>query len=308
MNEAKYREVEQRLWSSVGREPKEHHVELPRLGVRVRVQEVGEGPPALFLHGGPNSGSTWAPLLEHVDGFRCLLLDRPGTGLSEGISWTREKVFALRRDLVADVLDALEIDRAHLVASSFGGYCALFGAAETPERVDRMVQMAAPALLPGQQPPPFMKAIMIPGLRKIIAALPPNEKAGESILRQIGHGKSIDAGRLPVVHGEWYEALQRHTDTFRNDFDLIHLAGRDFGNDPEIALGEDVLGRVPTPTHFIWGVDDGFGGVEAAEWTVKAMPNASVEYVEDSGHLPWLDFPERVARSTVAFLVGGATA
>ena len=95
MNEAKYREAEERLWDSAGRKPIEHFVELPRNGVRVRVQEVGEGPPALFLHGGPNSGSTWAPLLEHLEGFRCLLLDRPGTGLSDPIKLRKDAYFVL---------------------------------------------------------------------------------------------------------------------------------------------------------------------------------------------------------------------
>lgn len=307
MNEAKYRAAEKRLWNSVGRTPKEHFVQLPRVGARVRVQEVGEGPPALFLHGGPNSGSTWAPLLEHLEGFRCLLLDRPGTGLSDSIKLGKDDVIGFASALVSDTLDALEVDRAHVVASSLGGYCALWSASVSPERFDRMVQMACPALLPGQQPPKFMKAIMLPGVRKLIAALPPNKKAGESILRQIGHGASLDAGILPEAHGEWYEALQRYTDTMKNDFDLIHMAGRNFGNDETIALGAETLAKVSTPTHFIWGADDGFGGRDVAEWTVAAMPNATVEMRADSGHLPWLDDPRGVAQATASFLTGSTT-
>jgi pimeloyl-ACP methyl ester carboxylesterase len=306
MNEAKYRVVEQRLWESVGRQPKEHFVRLPRIGVRVRIQEVGEGPAALFLHGGPNSGSTWAPLLEHMEGYRCLLLDRPGTGLSDPVKLGKNDAIGFASSLVADTLDALEVDRAHVVASSFGGYCALWSASVSPQRFERMVQMACPALLPGQQPPKFMKAIMLPGMRKLIAALPPSRKAGESIMRQIGHGASLDAGILPEAHGEWYEALQRYTDTMKNDFDLIHMAGRDFGNNEAIALGAETLAKVQTPTHFIWGADDGFGGQDVAEWTVAAMPNATMEMRDNSGHLPWLDDPRGVATATMSFLAGSA--
>jgi pimeloyl-ACP methyl ester carboxylesterase len=302
MNQAKYRAVERRLWDSVGLKPNEHFVRLPRIGVRVRIQEVGEGPPVLFIHGGPNSGSTWAPLLEHVEGLRCLLLDRPGTGLSEPVRWQRDGLVEFASTLAGDALDALDIDRAHVVASSFGGYCALWSASAEPGRFDRMVQMACPALLPGQQPPRFMKAIMMPGVRKLIAALPPNKKAGESILRQIGHGASIDAGILPEVHGEWYEALQRYTNTMRNDFDLIHMIGRGFGLSEDIALGQATLAKVPTPTHFIWGADDGFGGIEVAERTVAAMPDATLEMRPNSGHLPWLDDPRGVALATASFL------
>lgn len=304
MNEAKYRVVEERLWESVGRKPMEHFVHLPRIGVRVRVQEVGEGPPALFIHGGPNSGSTWAPLLEHVEGLRCLLLDRPGTGLSDPIKWKKDDLTGFASSLVSDTLDALGVDRAHVVASSFGGYCALWSAGATPKRFDRMVQMACPALLPGQQPPRFMKAIMMPGMRKLIASLPPSKKVGESILRQIGHGASLDAGILPVAHGDWYQALQRYTDTMKNDFDLIHMIGRDFGDDETMVLGPETLAKVSTPTHFIWGADDGFGGQEVAERTVAAMPNATFEMRPNSGHLPWLDDPRGVAHATVSFLTG----
>ncbi len=305
VNEQKFREADRRLWGSAGLSPAEHMVHLPRIGVRVRVQEVGEGPPTLFIHGGPNSGSTFAPMIEHIDGLRCLVLDRPGTGLSEPVRWRKDMLVDFASALVSDTLDALGIDTAHVVASSFGGYCALWSASATPERFDRMVQMACPALLPGQEPPKFMRAIMFPGLRKLIAALPPNKKAGESILRQIGHGASLDAGILPEAHGQWYEDLQRYTDTMRNDFDLIHMIGRSFGKSDDIALGADTLAKVPTPTHFVWGADDGFGGEDVAEWVVAAMPNGSFEMRERHGHLPWLDDPAGVAAATVAFLRGG---
>ncbi len=38
----------------------------------------------LFLHGGPGAaGSAWAPLAAKLPNHRCLLVDRPGTGLSD---------------------------------------------------------------------------------------------------------------------------------------------------------------------------------------------------------------------------------
>lgn len=306
MSVVKYREVEGALWSWAGRKVGEGFVRLPRLGVRVRVQEVGEGPPALFIHGGPNSGSTWAPLLAHLEGFRCLILDRPGTGLSDPFRVRKENVVEFASHLVPDVLDGLEIERAHVVASSFGGYCALWGAARAPERFDRMVQMAAPALLPGQTLPPFMKMVMVPGMRKVIAALPPNPKAQDSILRQIGHGASLDAGKLPAPHGDWYMALMKHTETMRNDFDMIHSFKAKGGFAESIALDGKTLATVSTPTHFIWGADDTFGDEGVARWVIGVMPEASLEMVPDSGHLPWLDEPELVARSTRSFLLAGS--
>jgi pimeloyl-ACP methyl ester carboxylesterase len=302
--EAKYRTVEERLWQSVGLQPTEQFVRLPRLGTAVRIQEIGEGAPTLFIHGGPNSGTTWVPLAAGMTGFRCLLLDRPGTGLSEQYSARKENLIDFASYLVSDVLDGLQIDSAHVVASSFGGYCALRSAATTPERFERMVQMACPALLPEQPIPQFMKTIMIPGMRRIIAALPPNKKVQESILRQIGHGKSLDAGKLPPAHDAWYTALTRHTNTMRNEFDMIYSVRAKGGFDHAVALGAETLRGVPVPTHFLWGADDTFGDESVARWVVESMPAASLEMIPDSGHLPWLDDPAYIAQRAAQFLVG----
>src|SRR5216684_2208051 len=83
MNEVRYREAERRLWDSLGVTPTEQRLHLDRIGTTVRVQEMGEGPAVVFVHGGSTSGASWAPLVARLDGFRCVVLDRPGCGLSD---------------------------------------------------------------------------------------------------------------------------------------------------------------------------------------------------------------------------------
>jgi 2-hydroxy-6-oxonona-2,4-dienedioate hydrolase len=304
VNEQAYRAAEATLWEWAERTPTERRVRLAHLGTEVRVQEVGEGEPVLFIHGGPNSGSTWAPLVRHLDGFRCLLLDRPGTGLSEPFPWRTDAIVPFASALVGDVLDGLGIERAHVVASSFGGYCALMSAAATPDRFERMVQMACPAALPGQQFPAMMKALLVPGLRLLIRALPPSHRVNRSIMRQIGHGASLDAGRIQQEFLDWYLALGRHTDTLRNDGTGITALARFRGMRPETVCGAETLAAAVVPTHFIWGADDAFGAEDVARWVVEKMPNATLEMIEGSGHLPWLDFPDQVADATRSFLEG----
>jgi 2-hydroxy-6-oxonona-2,4-dienedioate hydrolase len=306
MDELRYRAAERALWSSVGCTPTEHRVHLPTNDVTVRVQEVGSGPTVLFLHGGPNSGSTWAPLVGHLAGLRCLLVDRPGTGLSDPLPrpLTGERVESFADGFVADVLDAMAVDRAHLVGSSFGGYLALRSAAAHPARVDRMVQMACPAFTPGMRIPPFMRVISLRAGRWLLGTLPPSERAGRSTLRQIGHGASLDAGRISQPFLGWYLALQRHTDTMGHEVAMIASAVRWTGFDERLTLREDVLGAVHAPTAFLWGADDTFGGREVAEPFVASLPDATLELVPDSGHLPWLDDPARAARFVRRHLVG----
>jgi 2-hydroxy-6-oxonona-2,4-dienedioate hydrolase len=304
MDEARYREAERRLWDSAGLVPTERRVRLARNDVTVRVQEVGDGPPVLFLHGGPNSGSTWAPLVRHLPGFRSILLDRPGTGLSDLLpgSPSVERTLALGDTVIGDVLDALDIAAASVVASSLGGYLALRSAAAEPGRVDRMVQMACPAFAPGMLTPPFMRVMGTPVLGRIVRSLPPSERAATMMMRQIGHGASLDAGRFSTEFMAWYLALQRHTDTMANDGALIARGAGPRGFDPALTMAPSLLGAVKAPTLLYWGADDAFGGGSVARRLADLLSDAVVEMVPDAGHLPWLDDPERAASSVARFL------
>ena len=165
-----------------------------------------------------------------------------------------------------------------------------------------MVQMACPAFAPGMIVPGFMKGLTLRPVRWLMNALPPSERVGKGMLRQIGHGASIDAGRIPQEFFDWYLALQRHTDTMRNESETIGRSGSLRGFPPELTIPDEILAAVTTPTLFLWGEDDTFGGRDVAEHVVGLMPDARLEMRPDSGHLPWLDDPARIGKETASFL------
>lgn len=302
MNETAYRQAEDRFWRAFGLQRNEKHIELAGTGTSVRVQICGDGPPVLFIHGGPNAGSGWVPVLGAFDGFTRLVVDRPGTGLSE--PWPAivgtDNLLGFADRFVDDVLSALEVERADVVASSLGGFLALRSAAVTPHRFGRMVQMACPAFVPGMELPMFMRMLSFKWLRKVTSIFPPNPRVGDAILRQIGHGASLDAGRISPSVGEWYLELQRHTDTMKNEGDLI---GSLRGNLDRLTLSDELMASIDTPTLYLWGEDDTFGGRDVAEHVTGVMPNAELEMFAGSGHLPWIDFPAEIGARARAFLV-----
>jgi pimeloyl-ACP methyl ester carboxylesterase len=280
ISEALYRQAERSLWQSLGLSPTERRVDLVRNGVTVRVQEVGEGPPVLFVHGTSTCGSSWASLAAHLTDFRCLLLDRPNTGLSDPLP-TAPGPAGLRGfadDLVIDVLDALELQEAPVVATSLGGAIALRSAAAHPERVARMVQFGCPV---GAIRPRFLPMLpLIP-----IMILRPNERRARALFARIGNGSSVESGRVSQEDIDWYVALLRHTNTRRNEF----LTFRRSGGPTRLALSDAALADISTPTLFLWGENDPFGGPEAARGLVNRMGNARLELVPGAGHAPWLD-------------------
>lgn len=79
------------------------------------MQEIGEGPPVVFIHGAAVAGSSWVLLADALrDEFRCILVDRPGCGLSDSIpngplrSPTEFKRFA--DEFTPLLLEGLELD------------------------------------------------------------------------------------------------------------------------------------------------------------------------------------------------------
>jgi pimeloyl-ACP methyl ester carboxylesterase len=81
--------VERRLHARYGLQVTQRHVDLIEPPIRVRVLEVGEGPPLLLLHGVTLLADHWAPLLAELAGFRCIAVDLPGHGRSDPVDFRR---------------------------------------------------------------------------------------------------------------------------------------------------------------------------------------------------------------------------
>lgn len=308
---ARYRQVERRLFEAAGIAPREVRITLPRLGVEARVLEVGKGEPTLFLHGGPNAAATWSYLAASASGLRCLLLDRPGTGLSRPLATVPDATTLgrVQEDLTVDVLDALGLNRAHLVGSSLGGFAALRSAATHPDRVLRVVLLGFPAFVPGWRQPRFFRLLRTPVLGRAVLALPPTPGSVRFSLRELGHQASLRAGKVPAPMLEWIRAWQADTDTMRNDAAIIVRCGSwRHGFDPSLDLGDDILSTVHAPTLVVVGSEDPVGGEEIARGLVDRLPRAQVEVMDDAGHLPWLDDPGRAAELAFSFVTaaGGA--
>ena len=301
MNELAYRAAERRLWRSIGVRPIERRIHLDRIGVDVRVQELGHGPPVLFIHGVATSGVSWAGLAARAHGFRCLILDRPGTGLSQPLGRPVDPatLASLADVLVADVLDAFALPSAHVVASSFGGYMALRSAAATPERIERMVQFSWPVGAPTPTLPLFLRAMSLPGFRRLVEALPRTDRSMRLLFHQLGHRDKLLDGRISREDLACYVALMAHTDTMRNEFAPARALISPLRGLARLHLPDEVLRRVACPTLFIWGGQDPFGGAAVGRALVERIPSAIFDLMAEAGHSPWLDdMAGSVARMT----------
>ncbi len=303
MNEERYREAERRLWASVGVVPTERRLDLGRNRVTIRIQEVGEGPPAIFLHGANTSGLSWAALAARMTGFRCILVDRPGTGLSDPLPYDLDATSLPRMadTLVIDILDALDLPTAHIVGNSYGGYIALRTAAAHPDRLDRMVLFSWPVGVPTDRIPSFMRVMGIPGVGRLLVSLPASERQVRFSFRAMGHGASLEAGKL-ANDIEAYLGLLRYTDTTRNEVAPARVFVSARRGLDRLLMPEETLRTITTPIHLLWGDGDPFGGAASARRLLALLPTASLELMPGAGHAPWLDDVEHCATVAAQFL------
>lgn len=298
MDERRYREAEQRLFDEAGISPQEHLIHLERVGADARVLEVGAGTPVLFLTGGPAAAAQWAHVVARAQGVRCLLLDRPGTGLSAPLTQLPDATSlpTYVEQLTADVLDAFDLDHAALVGSSLGGYSALRSAAAYPDRIIRLVLLGCPAFVPGWSPVRFFTLLRAPLVGRLMLAAPATRASTKFSLKEMGHRRSIAEGRITPAVFDWTFAWQRYTDTMRNDAAMIKKCGTWRGGFAKsLDLTAEDLARVHAPCAIAVGTDDPVGGEDVARQLGSLLPNASVAMWDGAGHLPWFDEPDRAA-------------
>jgi pimeloyl-ACP methyl ester carboxylesterase len=294
----RYRQAERAWWAHHGLAPTERFIQLASPAVRLRVLEVGSGAPMLFVHGTAGAGPVWAPLVRELRGVRCLLLDRPGWGLSAPVDYASHQYKTLVVDLLAGVLDALGVDRAHVVGGSIGAVWALRLAAARPSRVDRAVLIGAGPIVPEVRVPVFIRLLASP-LGAVMVRLP--ERPGQ--LRRLGHGASLDAGRLDAFI-RWRMALTRQTGSMRHERAMVRAVVGWRGYRPGLTFGDAELAGIGPPTLLVYGTADPLGTVEVWRRVVDLLPRGELQLVEGGGHAPWLDDPGRVGGHVSRFLAG----
>jgi pimeloyl-ACP methyl ester carboxylesterase len=105
--------------------------------VSLHVRDNGKGAPVVLLHGWPDTGDLWDQQSQAlVDaGYRTIVPDLRGFGRSSKPTDISAYATPAHVGDVVGILDALDIDRAHLVGHDWGAGIAWVTAAFAPDRV-----------------------------------------------------------------------------------------------------------------------------------------------------------------------------
>ena len=239
----------------------------------------------VLLHGYLESMYVWddfAPLL--TPSVRVITVDIPGHGISEvkGEVHTMEMV----ADVLHEMLKSLEIERVTMVGHSMGGYVALAFCARYPEQLDGLVLLSS-------------------------TPNPDTEAKRENRRREIAlvrAGKKDTLARVAPEAG-FAEQNRRRLRSYIDDLtECVHITEDDgivalLGGMMERVDQNEMLRKSAVPQLFILGKKDGYIPVEVAEEIVANHPQAQVAWLEESGHMGFIEEPEACAEALLKLVL-----
>lgn len=305
-SEDQYREAENAFLRSEGFAAESVVVDLPRIGSTLRLLVAGEGPPVLLMPGVMTSGAVFAGLVGRLPDVCCIMVDRPGTGLSPLPPAPATDLAGRQRladDLLVDVLDGLGLADAAVVSTSMGGWTTFRSAAAHPDRFSRICALGYQVGARIDHVPLSMR-MPVPFSWMLPRSVPVSRRLLLGMLKTAGMRGAIEGGMFSDEMTDWMRALLRHTETFRNDSLYCARPAGLRGADAAVQHTAELLASVRCPVHLFWGSDDIFGGEGSAQQFRSELTDATLQMVEGAGHAPWLDEPELAAEAVREHLPG----
>jgi len=227
--------------------------------------------PLVLVHGAGENRLVWPAALRRMSGIPVYAVDLPGHGKSDGQGRRSVAEYAT---FVAQMLDALAIDRAVIAGHSMGGGIAQQFGLSYPTRAAALILVATGARL--RVAPKILESTQSDA--QTAAELITQSEWGPDTpeqMKRLGRQQLL-TNRLDVFHGD-YAACDK--------FDVMER-----------------LGDIRAPTLVIGGTADQMTPPKYAVYLTEHIPGAQLSLVEGAGHMVMLEREEAVARPVEQFL------
>lgn len=247
---------------------------------RTRVVDAGQGDPLILMHGSGGHLEAYARNIGPLSGnLRVIAFDFAGHG------FTTHAVTNLEIDDYVDqlaaLLDAMDVETAHISGESLGGWVAVKFATRFPKRVAKMVLNTPGGTMAN---PNVMKRIQT--LSQQAANDPTVEAIRERLEWLMADPKSVTDELV-----EMRQYLYSRPGFSRSMASILCL------QEPEIRtrnmIRDQELQSIPQETMVIWTSNDPSGPAKTGMHMAKLLPNGRFEYIDRAGHWPQWERPER---------------
>ena len=246
-------------------------------------------PPLVMLHGIGASMDHWPRLARRLaERVRAVAPDLPGFGESDRDP-DGDYSMTAQADAVVAFADALGLDRFHLAGSSMGGRIAAEIAHRYPDRL-RSLWLLAPAGAEGERPSEMIEGLLAGEPVPLFSRTADEYAATLDYI--MTRPPKVPKPALRVLAAESAEGYALNHTIFKAMSD-------EFVARPST---EVLLEGLDVPTLITWGEDDRVLHPSGAATTAAGMPDATVEVMAETGHLPMMEDPEATAAAYLAFL------
>jgi pyruvate dehydrogenase E2 component (dihydrolipoamide acetyltransferase) len=253
-------------------------------GRRIRYLRHGEGDPIVLLHGFGGDLDNWLFNRDALaEAGEVVAIDLPGHGGSS--KEIRDAGLEELTGVLGGVLDALGLERVHLVGHSLGGAVAAAWAAEHPDRVASLTLIAGAGLgeaISAEYINGFLDARSRKQLRPVLALLFADP---DRLTRQLVD----DVLKFKRLDGV--------------DAALRSLAGAVFPDGRQAIDVRAALGSVEAPVLVVWGKQDRILDPAHADGLPEGV---RVERLADAGHSPQMEVAGEVNRLLTAHMQGAS--
>lgn len=255
-------------------------------GARVRYLDVGEGPAVVLLHGYASSLETWDLVVPELkQRHRVIALDLKGFGWTDRPPGDYSPAAQAR--LVLALLDARGVERAAVVAHSFGAAVALAMALQAPERVTRLALYDA--FVYEEQIPSFFLWARLGGVGELLFRLYYSERADERIALAF-YDRRLVSERL-------VEDVERAF--ARPGTEAAALAT---ARGMRFAAVEKRYREIAQPALLLWGRDDATTTLPYGERLARHLPHARLIVYPRCGHFPMIEAADASTADLLEFL------
>ena len=269
-------------------------IKVDELDVQVHYNDCGSGAETVvMLHGSGPGATGWANFHHNVDafvgaGYRVVLMDCLGWGKSDPIVCTGSRSDLNAQTLTA-LLDALQLDKVHIVGNSMGGHSAVAFALSNPARVGKLILMGGGTGGPSQFVPMPTEGIkLLQGLYR-----EPTIENLKKMMNVFVFDPSSMTEELFKARLDNMLARKDHLENF-----VKSLAA----NPKQFPDQGPRLGEIAAPTLVIWGRDDRFVPMDVGLRLIWGMPNAELHIFNRCGHWAQWEHADKFNRMVLDFL------
>lgn len=264
---------------------------IPIDGMEIHCRIRGKGPETmLLLHDEGNSLQTWNNWIDSFSrNMQIIAVDLPGFGLTGPHSKGSYSTF-MYATFIDSLAERLNLSKFHLAGNGIGAQIAWFYASEHPNRLGKLVLIAAPGFEEKSFDPLYGLA-RTPVVNRVFWKITPKSAIKIHLETHIANDDFVNDSLTERYFELFLRPGNRKAFTDR-------MQVRD--NHPPVSMIENIQ----TPTLILWGAEDTRISPQFAYEFHRKIKNSLLKIYPNTGHWPQQENPSATFRDVSDFLKG----